>query len=140
MIVLPGKKYFEILISNDQSFSLDCSYNDYFNTLKFTGSDENSAFVEYQKKWMLMQQQASAIAKRVQNNKQNNDSLKILSSIQKIQENNMKSYLKSVIKANNGNLLATLVKALLPVDVPEFSIPAMVLKSRFGKMDQELHL
>jgi thiol-disulfide isomerase/thioredoxin len=126
MIVLPGKKYFEILISNDQNFGLSCSYNDYFNTLKFTGSDENSAFVEYQKKWIAMQQQATAVTKRVQNNKQNNDSLKILSQIQKGQEESMKLYLKSVINENNGNLLATLVKALLPIDVPEFFIPAAV--------------
>jgi thiol-disulfide isomerase/thioredoxin len=126
MIVLPGKKYFEILISNDQNFSLDCSYNDYFNTLKFTGSDENSAFVAYQKKWMAMQQQAGTLAKRIQNNKQNSDSLRVLSPIQKIQEDNMKSYLRSVVNENNGNLLATLVKSLIPIDMPEFSIPAMV--------------
>ena len=123
MIVLPGLKYFEILISKDQQFALNCSYIDYFNTLKFSGSDENSAFIEYQKKWMTMQQQTASVAKRVQNNKQISDSLKILTSIQKLQENSMKSYLKSVISANNGNLLSTLVKAMLPIEVPEFSVP-----------------
>jgi thiol-disulfide isomerase/thioredoxin len=126
MIVLPGKKYFEILISKNQNFSLECSYVDYFNTLKFTGSDENTAFLEYQKNWMSLQQKASALTKRVQNNQQNSDSLKILSLKQKTQEEDMKSYLKSVINSNNGNLLAILVKALLPIDVPEFSIPAIV--------------
>jgi thiol-disulfide isomerase/thioredoxin len=126
MIVLPGKKYFEILISADQYFALNCSYNDYFKTLKFTGSEENSAFIEYQKKWMKLQQQASSVAKRVQNNKLNNDSLKILTSIQKHQETSMKSYLRSVIDNNNGNLLSTLIKALLPLEVPEFSIAAGV--------------
>jgi thiol-disulfide isomerase/thioredoxin len=124
MIVLPGRKYFEILMSTDQFFSLNCTYIDYFNTLKFIGSSENTAFVDYQKKWMVLQQQASAVAKRAQDNKQNNDSLKILSSMQKLQEDNMKSYLKSVVKENNGNLLATLVKALLPLEVPEFPVPA----------------
>jgi thiol-disulfide isomerase/thioredoxin len=123
MIVIPGRKYFEILISRDQNFALTCIYNDYFNTLKFTGSDENSAFNEYQKKWMLMQQHAGVIAKRIQDNKKNSDSLKILTSAQKLQENNMKIYLKSVVNANNGNLLATLVKSLLPLEVPDFSIP-----------------
>jgi thiol-disulfide isomerase/thioredoxin len=126
MIVLPGKKYFEILISADQYFALNCSYNDYFKTLKFTGSEENSAFIEYQKKWMKLQQQASSVAKRVQNNKLNNDSLKILTSIQKLQETSMKSYLMSVIDNNNGNLLSTLIKAVLPLEVPEFSIAAGV--------------
>jgi thiol-disulfide isomerase/thioredoxin len=124
MIVLPGRKYFEILISNDQHFALSCSYSDYFNTLKFTGSDENSAFVEYQKKWIMLQQQASAIANRVQNNKQNTDSLNFLNPTLKQIEEDMKSYLKSVIITNNGNLLATLVKSLLPIEVPEFSVPA----------------
>jgi thiol-disulfide isomerase/thioredoxin len=123
MIVLPGRKYFEILMSSDQHFGLTCSYMDYFNTLKFTGSDENSAFIEYQKKWVIMQQRAGDIVKRIQNNKLNNDSLKILRSMEKLQEENMKSYLKSVIATNNGNLLAILVKAMLPVEVPEFSVP-----------------
>lgn len=123
MMVLPGKKYFEILISKDQIFTVSCVYSNYFNTLKFEGSDENNAFVEYQKKWMSMQQKASAIGKRAQNNKQNPDSLKLLSSMQKDQEIKMKAYLKSVINANNGNLLATLVKALLPLEIPEFPVP-----------------
>ena len=78
MIVLPGRKYFEILISKDQHFTVSCSYSDYFNTLKFNGSEENTAFIEYQKKWLIMQQQSGAISRRIQNNKQNNDSLKIL--------------------------------------------------------------
>jgi thiol-disulfide isomerase/thioredoxin len=123
MIVLPGKKYFEFLISSDQYFSISCTFSDYFRTLKFTGSEENSAFLDYQKKWMSLQQRAGMLSKRIQNNKQNSDSLRILGSLQKIQEENMKIYLKSVIKENNGNLLSTLVKALLPIDVPEFSVP-----------------
>ncbi|HBH82836.1 MAG TPA: hypothetical protein DDY34_03375, partial [Bacteroidales bacterium] len=51
MVVLPGRTYFEILMSSDQFFSVSCSFKDYFNTLKFEGSDENTAFVAYQKKW-----------------------------------------------------------------------------------------
>jgi thiol-disulfide isomerase/thioredoxin len=123
MIVLPGRKYFEMLISSDQYFSVSCLNRDFFNTLSFTGSTENSAFVAYQKKWISLQQRSAAIAKRIQNNRQNNDSLKILGSIQKTQEGNMRSYLKGVIKENNGTFLSTLVKAMLPIDVPEFTVP-----------------
>jgi thiol-disulfide isomerase/thioredoxin len=123
MIVLPGRKYFELLISSDQYFSLTCSFTDYFNTLKFSGSEQNSAFVDYQRRWILMQQHASSIGKRLQNNKQNPDSLKILGSIQKAYEESMKSYLKSVIRENEGTFLATLVKGLLPIDIPEFPAP-----------------
>ena len=123
MIVLPGKQYFEILMSNDQYISVNCAYTDYFNTLKFSGSDENSAFIVYQKRWVEMQKKASAINKRLQNNRQNADSLKFLSEMQKKQENSMKSYLHDVIKENDGNFLSLLVKAMLPVEVPPILVP-----------------
>ncbi len=123
MIVLPGKKYFEILISHDQFFSLTCSYSDYFNTLKFTGSDENSAFIDYQKKWVKMQDEAGRINARFQKNKTDNDSIKILSEQRKNQEERMKAYLHEVIAKNNGSLLALLVKSMLPVEVPPIVLP-----------------
>ncbi len=123
MIVLPGKQYFEILISTDQYFTASCSYADYFNTLKFSGSDENTAFITYQKKWIEMQKKASGITKRLQNNKQNSDSVNILSGMQKKQEEMMKSYLHNVIKENDGNLLSVLVKAMLPVEGTVITVP-----------------
>jgi len=123
MIVLPGRKYFEFLMAENQYFSLSCNYNDFFRSLKFNGSTENTAFIDYQRKWSAMQQHAASISKRIQYNKQNSDSLKILGSLQKVQEENMKTYLRGVIKENNGTLLSTLVKAMMPIDVPEFSIP-----------------
>jgi len=123
MIVLPGKQYFEILMSEDQHFEVSCAFNDYINTLKFSGSDENSGFVVYQKRWIEMQKKASGLSKRLQTSKQNPDSLKILSEAQKTQEEKMKSYLHEVIKENNGNLLSVLVKAMLPVEIPVIQVP-----------------
>jgi len=124
MIVLPGKTYFEVLISDDQKFSVSCSYSDYFNTLKFIGSTENSYFIDYQKKWGAMQQKAVSLAKRVQSSRQNKDSLSILANEQRIQEATMKSYLNKVMSENKGNLLSVLVRSMLPIEVPEIKIPA----------------
>ncbi len=124
LIVLPGKKYFEILMSGDQYFSVSCSLKDYFKTLKFIGSDENTAFVNYQRRWSEMQTKAMEINKRLQNNRQFADSLKVLSEMQKNQEESMKSYLHYVEKENKGNLLSVLVKAMLPVEIPPITVPA----------------
>lgn len=123
MIVLPGRKYFEILMTEDQFFSASCSYNDFFNTLKFSGSDINSSFIDYQKHWGAMQMRASNLAKRIQDNKSNSDSLRILSSKQKEYESEMKSYLRSVVERNKPNLLSVLVKSMLPTEVPDFNVP-----------------
>jgi thiol-disulfide isomerase/thioredoxin len=124
MLVLPRKNYFEILISEDQQFAISCFYNDYFNSLKFTGSEENTAFVDYQKKWVAMQQKASGIAKRIQNNKENIDSLAVLTPMQKSTEAKMISYLKEIVTSNKGNLLSVLVNSIIPIEIPEFPSPA----------------
>jgi thiol-disulfide isomerase/thioredoxin len=123
MIVLPGRKYFEILISEDQFFSFTCSYTDYFNTLKFSGSDENSEFIAYQKKWLDMQDVAGKLNTRLQNNRTNNDSIAILTELRKKQEAKMKEYLHEVIDTNKGSLLSLLVRAILPVEIPSFVLP-----------------
>jgi thiol-disulfide isomerase/thioredoxin len=126
MVVLPGKKYFEILMASDQVFSLTCTYSDYFNTLTFAGSNENTSFLLYQRNWMKLQQQAGELVKRLQNNKQNSDSTRILTEMEKKAETKMKLYLKEVIKENNDNLLTVLLKAMLPIDVPEFKVSPVV--------------
>lgn len=123
MLVLPGKHYFEMLVSDDQFFSVSCNYPDFFNSISFSGSEENSSFITYQKKWSAMNQRASSIAERAKKNKQNSDSVKILTQLQKTTENEMKAYLGKVAAENNGNLLGVLVKSMIPIEVPDFQVP-----------------
>ena len=121
--MLPGKKYFEVLISENQKFSVSCIYKDYFNSLKFSNSPENTRFVDYEKKWSLMQEKAASLGKRIKDNRGNSDSLRILKEDQDIQSREMKSYLKSVVADNGNNLLSVLVKSIIPIDVPAFTVP-----------------
>jgi thiol-disulfide isomerase/thioredoxin len=123
LVVLPGKQYFEVLMSGDQHFSISCSYPEYYNSLKFSGSDENDAFIKYQKHWMELQRKASGIGKRLQGARQNPDSLKILTDLQKKQEESMKAYLKDMISQYKGTFLSVLIKAMLPVETPVINIP-----------------
>jgi len=123
LVVLPGKKYFEILVPEDQFFEVKCSYPDFFNTLSFSGSEENSAFIEYQRNWIKLQGKAQELAERYQKNRNNNDSLRILQETRLKHEEKMKEYLREVESKNKGSLLAMLVRAMMPVEMPEFSIP-----------------
>lgn len=126
MIVLPGNTYFEFLMPDNQKFSITCSLSDYLNTLKFTGSKENSSFVEYQKKWLEQQKEAQGIFQRIQQNKENSDSVRFLTEMKKAQEDRMKTYLRKVVADNGNNILAAIVRAMIPIDIPQFSVPAMV--------------
>lgn len=126
LVVLPGKKYFEMLLSDDQTFSVECSWEDYANTLKFNGSPENTAFLDYQRNWVKLQQKAAAVNKRLQASRSNNDSVKVLAPMQKKQEEDMKAFLRNVVAANGNNLLAVLVRSLIPLELPDFKVPSAV--------------
>jgi len=124
MIVLPANTYFEMLISDDQHFNVSCTYPNYINTLKFEGSDENNAFLDYQRNWSKLQEEAFALSQRASANRENRDSLTIINNARSAQEQLRKEYLNNVVAENGSNMLATLVKTILPVEIPAFDIPA----------------
>jgi thiol-disulfide isomerase/thioredoxin len=66
------------------------------------------------------------LAERIKKNKQNTDSVRILSENQQKMEESMKAYLKLVSDENRENLLGILVKSMIPIDVPDFQIPQVV--------------
>ncbi len=123
LVVMPDNRYFEIIISDDQKFGIECSSDNFINTLKFSGSDENTNFLAYQKGWVALQGEASKIRERLNASSQNQDSTAILQKLLKEKEDSMISYLNKVSDDNQGTILAALVKAMLPVKVPEFDIP-----------------
>ena len=123
MVVMPDNKYFEIIISDDQDFSIGCTRNDMLNSLEFSGSKENSTFLEYQNRWVDLQNRATDIRTRINQNRSSNDSLKLLTELQSTHEKKMIDYLKSVMEDNKGTLLSALVGAMLPVELPSFEIP-----------------
>lgn len=124
MVILPENSYFEMIISDDQVFDVFCKKDDLINSLAFTGSEENSAFLQYQKGWRLMQEQNGKLRQRLENNRQNADSLEILLSARSEMENNMIVYLQNYADNYKGTILSALLKAMIPVKMPDFEIPS----------------
>lgn len=49
LVVLPGKQYFEVIITDEQNFSMETDTKDYTKNMKIVGSTENIAFYDYLK-------------------------------------------------------------------------------------------
>lgn len=47
MIVLPGQKYFEIIVDHNQHFSIETEMDNFINTMKFENSPDNEIFYNY---------------------------------------------------------------------------------------------
>ncbi|RXQ95557.1 AhpC/TSA family protein [Ancylomarina salipaludis] len=49
VVYLPSQKYFDLLIGNDQEFSIKSNSEDFVNMLTIKGSEESEAFADFQK-------------------------------------------------------------------------------------------
>ncbi len=123
LVVLPDFKYFEFLVSDDQKFSIQTDYNKLLESLEFTGSKENSAFLEYQQFTMKINQSNQVLKEKQKNNLTNLDSLFIIQD--QLDQNTLKveTYLTELITKYEGTFLGDLLNAMAPIDDPEIVVP-----------------
>lgn len=122
MVVMPDNRLFDIIIPDDQHFSLECNKDDFINTLSFDGSDENKYFVDYQKEWVDLQVSATDLRNRLEANKTAKDSLDVLSVKLSEHEKVMIGFLNESADKYSGTILSQMIKVLIPVKAPNFEI------------------
>jgi thiol-disulfide isomerase/thioredoxin len=124
MIVFPGNTFFEFLAGEDQYFDISCSINDPAGTLVFRGSEENDRFLEYQKKWKSLQEEAIASSDRLRAASQPGSETAILKQQVTDQEKKMKQFLHETADKNKGTLLGAIALSIIPVESMVPAVPA----------------
>ncbi|MFP4488069.1 MAG: thioredoxin-like domain-containing protein [Bacteroidales bacterium] len=122
MVVFPDNNLFEMIIADDQQFTVSCNRDDIINTLRFEGSAENTAFIEYRKRWRSFQERSGEYRQRI-SSLSNPDSVDILQSELKDMEEEILDYIRTTASSHEGTLLSAMLKSMLPVRVPDFDIP-----------------
>ncbi|MGM0530181.1 MAG: thioredoxin-like domain-containing protein [Bacteroidota bacterium] len=121
LVITPKKKYFEILVGEDQHFSLETNVNDFINTLEFRGSEINQAFNDYQKFMMKQNQQSAALKKKLKAAESSKDSTKIKDRLEEL-DKKVENHWDSIISEYSNSLLAVIIKGMKKVEVPDFDI------------------
>jgi thiol-disulfide isomerase/thioredoxin len=124
MIVFPGNSFFEFLAGEDQFFDISCSIDDPAGTLVFRGSDENDRFLEYQKKWKALQEEAMAASEKLRAASPSGSETTALKQQLSDQEKKMKQYLHETAEKNKGTLLGAIAKSIIPVETIAPTVPA----------------
>ncbi len=124
ILVMPNMKYVEFLVDeHNQRFGIETDTTDFFNTLTFTGSRENTAFLDFQIQLYHFNKQLQSLHQRLSKNRNNTDSSAVIrKQIDQINEQTRKLN-KKVIEDHPGTFLANLVRAMTPPDIPDFDIP-----------------
>lgn len=63
LLYLPNSRYFEIILGEDQTFSLEVDTTDFLNSLTIKGSMENVVFLDFQKFMVTLRRQADSLTK-----------------------------------------------------------------------------
>ncbi|MBS3774262.1 MAG: DUF5106 domain-containing protein [Bacteroidales bacterium] len=121
LVITPKKKYFEILVGEDQHFSLKTNVNDFVNTLEFEGNEINQAFNDYQKFMMKQNQQSAALKKKLKAAETGKDSTKLRDRLEEL-DKKVKNKWNSIISEYPNSLLAVIIKGMKNVEVPDFNI------------------
>jgi len=123
LIILPEKSFFEIIIDKDQDFSVETDTSskaeNFVKNLKIKGSKENQVFNDYQKFMIMESEKVGALRKKMQQQKNNKDSVNVYKQKIKDLDKEVKNKWKEIIKSNPEALLSKVINSLNDVVVPD---------------------
>ena len=123
IIVMPSKNYFDILIDDDQEFSLETSTKDLISNLKIKGSEINSSFIEFQENMSGLNKKSHEIQEKLKKLDENNDSTEILKNQLNELSLEVKEYWNEITNKNKTNLLGIVVNLMKNPEIPEIEVP-----------------
>ncbi len=122
-VLLPDKKYFDVIVYNEQQFTISTDTAKLISSLKFTNSEENTWFANYNKAMEELGKQMNDMKELEKKYKENNnDSLEIIKI--KIKELNEKMIIEkeSFIKKHPDSFVS---KIFMASKDPEFAEPPL---------------
>ncbi len=118
LVITVDKKYFEIIINNEQNFSIETDSTDFVGNMKIKGSPENKLFYDYLKFIADKQKEVNPLSKKIKSFKDNKDSVKILQGkISKI-DSLVNKYKLNLIKQNPETFVAKIFIASKEPEIP----------------------
>ncbi|MDR0692395.1 MAG: redoxin domain-containing protein [Prevotellaceae bacterium] len=122
LIAMGGVQILDFLISDSlsQHFSIYTNTDNYYESLKFTGSPENTALLDFQANLQQQQKKINRLLERSRNDESQEQAVK--DSIA-IVEKEVQEYIKVNREKHKGKLLATILRAAFPPTAPDPNIP-----------------
>lgn len=119
LIVLNPNKYYDILISGKETeFEMEADTSDFVKTVKFTNSKENEMLFGYRKYLESKSEEAMAIQKAAQAQKDPTATEKVREKMQALQ-NEVSEGMKKMAAEFEGTFAGKIIKANLEPDIPK---------------------
>lgn len=123
LFYFPNGKFFDILIDKEQHFSLETDTIDFYTTLKIKGAKEPQVFLELQKFMEEKGKQANSLREKLKDVDIESDQKKSLNNQLETINNQVQQYWKEIETNHKGSFIASFVKGVQEVIIPEFELP-----------------
>jgi len=121
LIFLPNKTYFDIIIGDNQYFTIENDTSDFVKNIKFISSNVNQNFYNYQRFLMDNQEKLKDLRdekKKYEENDEEDKAKKVQEEMEALNKIVM-GEMDQVIGKNQDNFLSKLLTASKDVDIPE---------------------
>jgi thiol-disulfide isomerase/thioredoxin len=123
VVYLPSKNYFDLLVGEDQNFSVSVDTANLVRSMKIEGAQQTRKFNDYQRFIMDRQEEAKALQHKMQQaGPDTPEGKQFQSQLQSINKK-VKAKWEQLINDNPGSMLAVFLKGIQEVEIPEFSLP-----------------
>jgi thiol-disulfide isomerase/thioredoxin len=123
IVILPQRSYFDILIADNQRFSISTSLDNMMEDLEFKNSSENTAFANYQRFMAQKQLKMGELRQQLQAGSENEETEQsIVDEINRLDQE-VRAYWDKIIENYPATFFANIIRTLKPIDFPEFNIP-----------------
>ncbi|HOE05533.1 MAG TPA: DUF5106 domain-containing protein [Bacteroidales bacterium] len=121
IVVMPSQNmtYFEIIVGNEQKFSVETDVANLVTNMKVKGSLENKLFNDYQRKMSELQAKHMALNDAKTKYTDNPDSVKNINDRIAAVNTERHEYILNMIKNNKQTFWAKVLNSMVEVDVPE---------------------
>lgn len=128
LILFPsmGMSYFELIIDDNQNFSLETDTTDFYKHMKVKNSPQNEAFYQFHKYMAEVSRTNVPLQKKLQSlTDQPEEAKKVRDELIK-SEKDIKVYWKELEAKWDGRLLSALIKAMSKPEIPEMKAPEYI--------------
>lgn len=112
---------FDLIIGNNQNFSITTDTTDIIDHIRFEGSPENSAFLDFQKFMIAHNQKIRAIYQEIERDPNKDKNRQKYNESIKNKSQEAENYVTGLITKFKGTALSTFLNAMRTPEIPDFS-------------------
>lgn len=118
LVYLPNSRYFDLVVGEDQVFSVETDTLDFLNNMVIKGAEENQIFLDFQRYMADLKTEADSLTRQLRNAVNAGERQKLSDALKTLNENRI-ARIENIKKEYPGYFVADFLRATLDIQVPD---------------------